>query len=1168
MAEQGSKAEERRGEVSPAVSLVRQVRVRARRALLAGAWARAAALTIGAVFAIGVADFALRFPPGVRLVLLAALLYGIFEVFRRLVLPAWRFRPSLADVALRLERAGAGPGVLASGVDLATNRREDAGALTRGLAEQARAEADTAASGAGRAAHVRGSDLWRGVVVLLAAAVIAGVPAVVRPDLAAIGLSRTLLPFGGAEWPRRTALVDATLVAVHPIGEALPLRAVVTKTNRGPGQTDVAAEYRVLADGVDDGVRRVKLTSQSRSASVRNSEGELFERLLDADFGEASEAEIEYTLVTEDDRTEPRRIRLVERPRVNAVRVGVRPPAYVRGVVHAYLSGEGIDIRPDGDGVAAIGPVLAGSEIEVELAFNKPARVRDPGAGWASSGSSGVRWSGRVVEPMRLSVILEDELGLQSGGTLVVQTDVAEDLPASATVTEPAFDESVLATAAIRAVGEGHDELGMASVRLERQVLSPPAGSQGAPPEPVGDPVAAARVAATKPATDLRAEAVLDLATLGVRVGDEVHLTAVALDIFASGRADDREVRSGVRRLRVIDEASLIEQIQGELSGVRRSAIEIDRAQRDLTEAAAEAETVERQSSVTQRTSAQREVLERVGGRVSRNGLADPTLEGMIADAGAALESAARASARAAQELDRATREGLEADEGARTEQARVREELERVISMLDEGQDNWVARRTVESLLGDQRSLMEESEDFAERTRGRPVEELSRDERSELERIAARQREAAERARQAMDTLADRAELLRGVDPGQSQAMSNAASRGREERVAENMERAAERLGENQAGGAAQDQQEAVESLEEMLEDIDAADANRDEALRRVLAGVSASLQALIAAQEQEISRLNAGREAGAALAGGMVGLATNTLGLLDEIGPQRELATIAGLVEEAASAQESAVVALRGDDREGAGESENESLAKLREAKAEADKMDEEAASRESSRKRAELRAAYRALLEQQVAVTADTGAFVGVKLDRRSRASVRALGQREDAVRAALTELREGVEEIASTTVFDLAHNRLDSAAGGAAETLLSGVADGGVQRRQRTVERVLQSLIEAMAEQSGDQQFGQQESSSGGGGSGGSQEAPVIPELAELKLLRSMQQEVADWTRNIDESGARPSGEELEDISSLQRDLAERGQVLIDKLTGQAEGGDAGQMEVEE
>ncbi len=1170
-----------------AARLVSRVGRRARSVLVAEAWLWALAAVFGAVFVLVVVDYVFRLPRGVRVLHLVALGYGVFVLWRRVVRPAVRFRPEGTEIALRIERAAETARArdrLASGLELGRGGAEadsagDSG-LSSSLSRRAAVDADEIAAGMGERRFVQTGALRRAGVVFAAVVVVVAGMGVVRPTLAGIGLARTVWPFAGTAWPKRTAVVDATGVGVQPIGETLAMRALLTRTNHEVGKTEVTAYYRVISDGRAGARQRVVLTSQQRVEEVEGAAGELFERLVEPAGPLAEGDEIEYWFETEDNRTAAARIRFAERPRVVRVTAGVTLPGYAAGVRGGFVASEGVALSRDSGGVAVLQPVLAGSAYSIRVETNKPARLVGAGgegetgsAGWVREGARTLVFAGVAAARERFEIALVDEEGLESGESAVVVVQVVDDGLAAVTITDPAYDESVLATARLDVRAVASDDLGMEWLALERETARRPAGSEGAGAEAVGEAVRVGVVegAAGDEATELVVGASLDVASLGVRAGDEVWLTAVGRDIFAAaedGADDPRVVRSAVRRLRVIDEATFVSQVQGELAGVRRAAIEIDSVQGELgvadlnaaTEAPA-SERAEGQGSLTDRLEGQRGAIERLRARAARNGLDDATLEGMLEDGSTLLRDAAEASSEAAAALGRGGADA-EAEREAAASQARVRENLESLISMLDQGQDNWVARRTIESLLNEQRELAAETRALGDQTMGRSREQLSGEELTELDRIAERQRDAAERARRALDSLAERAEGLERFDAAQAQAMSRAARRGRQERVEQQMQEAAAQLDQNQTRAAEQGQQAAAEALEQMLGDIDSADEARDEALRRVLASVLASLEGLIDEQEVQLGALSVAGEGGLpGLADPMVRLASNTLGLLDEIGGQRDLAGVISLVGQAADAQERAVTSLRESSADSAEDAERESLSKLQDARAEAQRLEEEAADRESARKRAELRTAYREMLEQQVAIVTDTEVLVGVEVDRRVRAKVRAVGQRQAGIGETLTALRDATAELADAAVFEFAHRRIDRASGEAAERLLGATADGEVLRHQGTVVRLLQALLAALAEDG--QKKGGEQSQGGGGGGGSSGETPLVPELAELKLLRAMQAEAMEWTRNLDESGRRPAEGELGELADLQRELAARAAELVEKLTEQQGGRSGGE-----
>lgn len=100
------------------------------------------------------------------------------------------------------------------------------------------------------------------------------------------------------------------------------------------------------------------------------------------------------------------------------------------------------------------------------------------------------------------------------------------------------------------------------------------------------------------------------------------------------------------------------------------------------------------------------------------------------------------------------------------------------------------------------------------------------------------------------------------------------------------------------------------------------------------------------------------------------------------------------------------------------------------LTEARDLAKKLRDQAARREEDRKRDELKRAYDKMLQEQVALRGDTAGFVGKDLSRRDRAAVRALGEKQEQLRATLKELQSKTKELSDEGVFRFSHERLDS------------------------------------------------------------------------------------------------------------------------------------------
>ncbi len=1168
-----------------------RLRSKARLLLLARGAALIVAIGLGSLLAVGMLDYFLRLPATLRwIVWIAGVVALVFGV-RAWIRPALGFRPSLRDLAMRVESTqGKRPGGwLASALELDPSDARSREAIQ--LADEKLAEI-------GPWHVLEPSRSARFGLGLSAAVVFALLTLVIAPTLSRIGAERALAPWSSVSWPKRTQVTDATSSGeVHPLGVSLDLAVHLTKTPAAAGQAQVVAMVRFVEDGRASETLRLPMTA--RADGTAQNARELFQRRVKTPEQAEGELSLEYWFESLDDSTKPRTIRLAPTPEIASAEIQIAPPAYASKIVAAndqFFDGSQ-DLGTGVDARAIAGPILAGSSYELRIALNKPVDTFAEGGEsppWLNdllAASTNAQFdlqgdaltvTGSIVNSARIEVSLQDEHGLVNSLASAFSFDVLQDAEPTASVTEPSHDEGVLATAVLDIAGEATDDVALQRLALEHQVARPPQGSEGAPPEPsVQTTIIAMRTLEDEPPASRARASVgvqFDLSSLSLVPGDELWISTVASDIYAYEGVRHDPARSKVRRLLIIAEEQLVDGLRRDLDSIREAARRLDDAQarveRQIDRLGSSAGAREQQASIGEQVQAQREAAERIAQRMQRNRLDDQALEGLVSDAAGALDAAAQAASEAANAIEQGVAQDEEPGENPEREreieeaQREVRDELGRLAEMLSRGQDEWLMRRGVERLLNEQRRLAEQTEAIGQSTAGRSASDLSAQELSELDRIAQRQREAAEELEQTLDELNERSRQLSEVDPSQSAAMQQAADRGRRSQAQEAMQDAAQQVQQNQTGSAAQNQQEAIDALEDMIEDLDSATRNRDAALQRMLASVIESLEGLIKQQERELAALDQAVANGFFddLDQGMVRLFTNSLGVHDQVRAQgADTEPVTDLLDQAISAQEEAIAALRAKpvDEPSARVSEQASLARLKEAKAEASRIQEEAAARDQARKLAELRGIYRDALEQQVALRAETEPMADQRLNRRDRQSARTLGEQQDTLRIMLQELRESNEEFDDAAMFDFAHQRLDALMDAAAEDLRNGAPTGRTIRQQNSSIRILQSVIEAIKDaESQDNPFRDAAGGESGGQSGGQggsgEDEPLLPPAAELKLLRAMQTEALDWTRALDEAGNADSSE-LEELGKLQNELQTRGEELVQKLFQNQQGG---------
>lgn len=1197
----------RAGALGSLAGSLRRVGRAARRRLVFQALGTIAAIGVAAVTFGGFADYLLRLPSAIRIGFLAVASLALVMALKRLVPPAWRFRPTLTELALRLERSPEGrraglEGIVAAGLEF------DRAGAPAGVSGELETAAIARAAAMARGIHPRRALLQAdrtlrvGMYVLAALLPLLGM-SLASPSLTRIGLARILTPWADVAWPKRTEVMDAVASRTHAIGTALPLRAWLVRTPHEVGASEVRVTYRVLVNGTGSAPRRDVLTSQGRRgvrAGEDAAEGELFERLLDSaslappERSAADRIELEYWFASDDDETSPARVLLVDPPAIASATLTVTPPGYAGTLdpdspfVHgAREIGRATDER------SSVGPILAGSRVVVELDLNKPLPSPDAADADAVRRAIEARFPGLPTEGVaaafeparwrlgwevrattRVPIVLEDEHGIRARDEMGLRLAVVEDRPPTTSIVEPAQDEAVLPTAVVDVEGEGRDDVALASLVIRTQRAVPPADSVGAAPEPAGDPRTLTEAPNGTLGRSTRIRERLALAPLELKPGQEVWLTAVATDAYEwNGTRHDPAI-SPVRRLRVISESEFVEQVRAELSGVREAARRLEQDQAKLIQArpgAMESATqasaqAGRQEAIRDRVAPLDDSVRRLSSRLERNRLEDRQLRGILDDALGAIQEASSSADRASKSLarlgDPRTPQAEREAEAPRLEEAQKKADdaLTDLASMLDAGTDSWAVRRSLEKLLNEQQQVSRQTSNAGEETRGKSEAELSAAQREDLERLAARQADLSQRAASAIETLEQRAKQLSSSDAGQSQSMKQAAQRGREQEIEQKLREASKAIRENKTNTAESLQQEASRAMEQMLEDLDRVEQQRDQALRRLLADLADSLGQLVRQQERELGVLAKGMaatptnpEALKGLDVGMARLNRDTLALADRVEDElREAEHVGDLLAAAARAQGSAVSALKQDPADGleADGHERTSLARLREALDEANRLQQKAEERDEDRKRAELLKAYRAALEAQTAINAETQPLVGKDLSRRDRNAARALGTRQRELAESLAAILKDKPEVATNRLFKFSHDRLDASMGSASRELSEGNAPARVSRDQATALATLRSLVDALKDaQKKSDEFREGAGGSRGGGSpGGGQPQGLFPPIAELKLLRELQVEAAAITRAAADAG----GDGLDDAAAMQGELSSMARDLIRRL----------------
>ena len=1190
--------------------------------------------------ALALLDYGLRLP-GVLRLMIGLVLVGAAGVwlFTRLG-RAIRFWPSLAELALRAERLYPQlSGSLASAVEFSLQPAGYADPTsTAQMTRLAIDEVEDKSRGIDVKRMINPAPTLRSCAIAVLALAILGVIVASAPTASATAASRWFIPLGGAEWPKVNQVQALTNSdAVFPADGKIRLRAKVTRG--GYDGLRMTIQYRVPDAQGNGDWQSIRINHQRQQNPPADQHLYEYEAVIDVPpavarslmSGQRLSAPLEVRYSAGDDTTDTQVLTLAARPEIESVIVSTTPPAYALGI----LGEQRTPLHEQTDRIASTSAYL-GSKASLDVRFNKPipkdkaARAANQ---WASQlGSESkvelnsssdlargftLRWV--ISKTVTGSFSLTDGLGLSSSTSdQQYRIKAIEDELPSVVLREPTIDESLLPGAAAQLKAFAEDDVAMQSLRLE--VLVPDRENTPEDAEEIATrELEGAGLLKTGRFESLETEYPLSLADLKLLPGDEVLVTAIGQDVFNLDGTTHDPARSQTRRLRIITERELAEQVRRVLRGVRNSAQSLERNQRIVakrTEEGQPAETAEQQGDLSQRIAAQEQTIDRLRERLTRNAPQDlGVLENLLDRSSELLDKAAKASKTAEQSLgeaakqqqagEKAKQQGQAAEAAGDAKQAQdkkdaakkakgeekkaqakageareqAREQLAELIAALDMGESVGEIESELSSIKSDAERVAKQTRELLPKTIGQKKEELDQKEREALDENAAKQRELAERAEELIKKMRATADEIgeNGQTPEQratSKTLAEAADIAERQGLEQNTEQAAEQLEENQVADAASRQQQAMATLEQMLQELGKQQERRQEELKRLLQELAQKIEKLAQAQRDQLARTKEADGGGlGVLEQPQFALRRRTMLVQAQAMQAPDTVEVGGLLGEAVSDQGEAVKAIRVADKEAAVRSQTDALAHLDDALKKINEKQEQEQQEQVRQERFALRQAYYDLAERQEKligiVTQHEREEAYSRRDWRQINRLykeplegRSFDEEQDAVRKAAVKLSE---KAGDAMVYQSLHRRMDQAAA-RAQTRLSGrLLDGMTIDDQQTIARMLRAMGDALDDTADpdkfkkDQQENEGEGEGEGGGQGEGEPPPLVPDLSQIKLLREMMIVLRNKTQIVSEAGNDLTPEDraskLADLAQQQRELKDLGKQLIEKLKEQ-------------
>ena len=1149
-------------------------------------------------------DWIVRFSTGARFTVFIVLATGIAISIAWWLVPALAFRPSRHRLALRLEKLEPDlRGRLASSIEFESTGLVEKNPLAAASVEETRQRLH----GISVESMINPKPAWFALTTMLVLMLACISWIILDPGFTRLGLTRVFAPWSSVQWPPRTAVASRMHQVVpdhHVHGQGIPLLLRAENLTSNQVSDPVEAMYRIIDEGYPSEWTTVLLTHQRDG---------IHERLISTS-GEA----IEVTFSTSDAQTPIDRILLMPLPKVDDVALTIEPPAHARpwkDLRHVQSSGTSsrLDlIRP---------PVLEGSNLQLDVHVNRSISI--PGEGQARSDwisqTFGLNQTDGIPEltvdqddprhwmltwqadsPRRMLISIQDEFGLESVEPVPIHIPVEEDRPPDVVLLEPEQDLDVLASATIPLVAEAVDNLPLRTVGIT--VIR---GED--------DQIAGEEQDATSERS--RIQSPLDVSSSGAVEGDVLQVRGIASDQWRDDLGEYRESQSRVRMLRVVSETEFLSQLRDQLSLLEQRSMDLESSQQDIQEqykqeiqkqAAEQANSnstsgqdvssdsnqgrdqrsqqalERRQADVSRRINDQRNQVGAVQDWLDANALNDERIESVLDQVDEALSDAEQSSSEAMQSMESSRESQASSESGdvennqsasdqvqdAMNSQQEVREALQDVVSALAEDQESWLLSRKMENIESRQQSLQDQTRSLAEQTRGQRMEELPSEVQSAIEDVAREQDSLVESVSELSESMKAHAEAIQEMDPSEAMTMQRAAEMVEEQDLESLMSEAADEIEDGRLEMAGGSQQEVMEALRSIQEAMSPDRRDRIADLLRRLVDLEKAIQQLVEFQGQELVELEdaiassdySNRDRA------MIDIRKRTLAVSDEArNRSEEERGISRRLERAGDSQSDAITVLRFNPIDGAVARSHEltALQQLEAALEDLARLEEQAQQEMTEADRESLAEAYRELGQKQIDIQVRTTPLMEADTSkRRVRHEARRISTDQSAIGDVSRSLREANEEIETRPIFLLMHTRIEEASDSTSNRLSKAQIGEDLVRYQARIARDLFAMADSLENEQGEEdefERGSQAGGSGSSGGGSGEEDGVLPPIAELRLLRSLQVDVMESTRALDRGDLIDPVErskELNRLSDLQSDLSELGQEMFDRHVGES------------
>jgi hypothetical protein len=500
-------------------------------------------------------------------------------------------------------------------------------------------------------------------------------------------------------------------------------------------------------------------------------------------------------------------------------------------------------------------------------------------------------------------------------------------------------------------------------------------------------------------------------------------------------------------------------------------------------------------------------------------------------------------------------------------EQQKAIDLLRGALGKLQKFTDAEMIAQELKRILHEQEGVTGKTAELAVKTLGKTQEELTPEEREAQQGSQRRQEELAGDVRETVKRIDETAAKVAEQDPAVAKALKEASQEAANREPVKKMNNAAKEISQNLSGSAGSNQKSAEEDLQAMIEKLQNRElADMQDRLKQ-LEALQGELKDMSKREQGHLDE-NKGQQAGqpgAAKPQEQSPKQEKTAQEAKKLAEKIDKAEVPKAAESTMGASQSMSQAqsqLSQSQSKPAESSQEQSLSQLSEAQKAMQEAIDQAKEDVKEKELEKIKEALARIKEGEEKVNEATADIEGKRTDGKVARSDR---ERVILTEGKQTELRRESGEIVTRLkedgekVYPFVMGRCVDLMTVSEEKLRATKTDAATQTAQKKAIKILDDLVNALAD---DMSHRKKKGGGGGGGGGkGGKKPPLVPTIAELKMLRNMESDIREETAAAQEAAAK--GQKPAEAARSEAARLGQEQETVKKLTEELKNPDVGQ-----